>query len=488
MAQGFINKQTTEGIETRSLIAELIEKNEIQRAKKLCDNELEKNQADIQVLFFLSKIAAKQSDVDTAIEILLKALNNEPTHLGLQFELAKLLYSSRSSYPDAAKAALNLLNQINSGEYYEKAKILLAEIFTASGYYEEAVNQLKMVLGKNPDNMEAYLQWAKVLIKEAKNTEAFNKIEYVLSKDILLPEAFYLMSQIVSFPDTDGQYLKEMKDILRIKKLSRKEKGFLNFALAKAFKDQNDDKRAYEAYVEAANQINKGLNYDINLDVKLIDNIKKTFNQNVFQNQQESINRSELSNFKPIFVISFPGLGVQELVKDLLKDNATTYLGENSFLSQMLTGSRYSNNFLNLITKFTELDSENLDIFRLHYLGNVAKVVGDSVSSIDTSKMNFIYVGLIKLLFPHAEIIYLRSTVKENAMLETYLQLFDEPEMNFSYNLKNLNQFYIEFEKLMEHWLALFPDIQIRDSVEGSVTKDLLPFFTQDLNNVLKMH
>ena len=56
MAQGFINKQTTEGIETKTLIAELIEKNEIQRAKKLCDNELEKNQADTQVLFFLSKI------------------------------------------------------------------------------------------------------------------------------------------------------------------------------------------------------------------------------------------------------------------------------------------------------------------------------------------------------------------------------------------------------------------------------------------------
>jgi hypothetical protein len=106
-----------------------------------------------------------------------------------------------------------------------------------------------------------------------------------------------------------------------------------------------------------------------------IDNIKKTFNQNVFQNQLENINRSELSNFKPVFVISFPGLGVQELVKDLLKDNATAYLGENSFLSQMLTGSRYSNDFLNLITKFTQLDSENLDIFRLHYLGSVAKVV-----------------------------------------------------------------------------------------------------------------
>jgi hypothetical protein len=118
----------------------------------------------------------------------------------------------------------------------------------------------------------------------------------------------------------------------------------------------------------------------------------------------------------------------------------------------------------------------------------VAKIVGDSVPSIDTSKMNFIYVGLIKLLFPHAEIIYLKSTVKEDAMLETYLQLFDEPEMNFSYNLKNLNQFYIEFEKLMEHWLALFPDIQIRNFIEGSVTKDFLPFFTKDLNNVLKMH
>ena len=67
MVIGFINKTTTEGIDTITLIKELIEKNKIDKAKRLCETQLINNLNDPQILLLLSKIAVKQSDLDTAM-------------------------------------------------------------------------------------------------------------------------------------------------------------------------------------------------------------------------------------------------------------------------------------------------------------------------------------------------------------------------------------------------------------------------------------
>ena len=176
MVIGFINKTTTEGIDTITLIKELIEKNKIEKAKRLCETQLTNNLNDPQVLLLLSKIAIKQADIDTAMQLLIKAQKEAPTDQNIQLELAKVLYSARSSYPEAAQASLNILKQINSLEQNEAAKLLLAKIFTDSNYLDEAVNQVKSILTVNPENEKAYIQWAKILSKEGKNSEAFTKL------------------------------------------------------------------------------------------------------------------------------------------------------------------------------------------------------------------------------------------------------------------------------------------------------------------------
>jgi tetratricopeptide (TPR) repeat protein len=485
MVIGFINKTTTEGIDTITLIEELIEKNKIDKAKRLCETQLTNNLHTPQILLLLSKIAIKQADIDTAMQLLIKAQKEAPTDQKIQLELAKVLYSARSSYPEAAQASLNILKQINSLEQNEAAKLLLAKIFTDSNYLDEAVNQVKSILTVNPENEKAYIQWAKILSKEGKNSEAFTKLEQAIYINPHSAEAYFLLSQISFFNDPEGKYFKQMQETLQLKKLSRQEKTFLNLAIAKAYRDLNNSSKSIEYYIEAATQKNKDLNYDIKQDQKLFETLEKTFTKNVFTKLVNESTSLEQSQEKFIFLVSFPGSKNYNAVKELLKDENIAYLGENSLLSQMIAGSRYSDDFTNSIQQFTQLDSTSLDIFRNHYLENITKVIGQK-TPLDTSKMNFLYIGLIKLLFPNAKIVYLKAE-REEALFEAYTNIYEEPEMNFSYNLKNLYQFHNNFTNLMEYWLASFPDdITIIESNEGKASTELLSYFKQYSSGVLE--
>ena len=492
MKAGFINKRTTEGVDVNLLIEELIEKNKINQAKKLCKTQLEKDQTNTKVLFLLSKIAIKESDIDTAMQLLFSAINIDPIDQNIQLELAKVLYISRSVYPESAKAALNILNQINNPESSEGAKTLLSKIFTDSNYLDEALVQIKDVLALNPQNEKAYIQWAKILIKSGENNEGFNKLKLAIDLNPHSAEAFYLLSQIATFNSGETEYSKKIQEILQLKKLNRNEKAFFNLALAKILKDQEEYEKSFSYYQEAANQINKNLNYELEKDIKLFQNLKNTFTHDIFFGSLKRSSTAQASNedlIRPVFLISFPGINTDWKIESLLENKQLAFLGENSFLSQMIAGSRYNKDFAHFIEQFTKLNTEEINIFRNHYLENVAKIIG-SKSPIDTSKMNFLYIGLIKSLFPNAQIIYLK-TPKEEALLETYMKFYEESEMNFSYNLKNLNGFYKGFEDLMEHWLNLFPeDIIIQDQNSPTATtikqKKLLEIFSQTLLEIEK--
>ena len=256
----------------------------------------------------------------------------------------------------------------------------------------------------------------------------------------------------------------------------------LNLTVAKAYRDQNDYSKALQYYIEAAAHKNKDLNYDVQQDQKLFETLKNTFRENIFNKLTTEAVEHSLGG-KLIFLVSFPGFKNQNTIETILKDENTVYLGENSFLSQMLAGSRYSENFTNFIQQFTELNDDYLNIFRSHYLENVTKITGDNVS-LDTSKMNFLYIGLIKLLFPTARIIYLKTT-REEALFEAYTHWYEEPEMNFSYNLNNLIKFHEGFTNLMEYWLTSFPqDITVIDSTEDKVNNELLTSFNQHLSEI----
>ena len=69
---------------------------------------------------------------------------------------------------------------------------------------------------------------------------------------------------------------------------------------------------------------------------------------------------------------------------------------------------------------------------------------------------NFLHIGLIKTLFPGAKIIHTRRNHLDNLLSLYFLHL--DPGMAYAMDLADAAHWYGQYERLMAHWKALYPN------------------------------
>lgn len=89
---------------------------------------------------------------------------------------------------------------------------------------------------------------------------------------------------------------------------------------------------------------------------------------------------------------------------------------------------------------------------------------------IDKNPNNFTYIGLIKLALPNAKIINARRHPLDSCF-GTYKQLFASGQP-FSYDLNELGEYYVQYERLMNHWHTVMPGFVLDVNYE-EVVQDL---------------
>ena len=96
----------------------------------------------------------------------------------------------------------------------------------------------------------------------------------------------------------------------------------------------------------------------------------------------------------------------------------------------------------------------------------------------DKNPNNFVHVGLIHLILPNAKIINARRHPLDSCF-GSYKQLFAQGQP-FTYNLVELGEYYLQYQRLMDHWHEVLPgkvlDVQYEEVVadlEGQVRRIL---------------
>ena len=74
---------------------------------------------------------------------------------------------------------------------------------------------------------------------------------------------------------------------------------------------------------------------------------------------------------------------------------------------------------------------------------------------IDKNPNNFTFIGLTALVLPNAKIIDARRHPLDSCF-GAYKQLFAQGQP-FSYNLTEVGEYYLQYQKLMEHWHEVLP-------------------------------
>jgi len=80
----------------------------------------------------------------------------------------------------------------------------------------------------------------------------------------------------------------------------------------------------------------------------------------------------------------------------------------------------------------------------------------DTAYIVDKTPGNFMFIGLILALLPKARIIHCERNPVDTCL--SIFQQFFTASMHYSYEQKDVGEYFVQYRRLMDHWKNLFPD------------------------------
>ena len=320
------------------------------------------------------------------------------------------------------------INLVTGSSKQRKAQLFfnLATVQRYLGKIDDAEVSLTAAIELNPYDYEAYLLRSS-LKKQTNEKNHVNELEQVLNTGIEHPVA----------------------------------KAQVYYALAKEFEDLKQYEQSFEYLTKGAQSRRSNIRYDVEHDIATLNTIIEAFNPQFFE-QQAKQNELFCNNGEAIFVLGLPRTGSTLVDRIISNHTDVDSAGElNDFALQMMeqvkaycyqqnkSGPKNKLELVSLTTKinFTQLGKS--------YIESTRNSTGKSKHFIDKSPLNSLYVGLISLALPRAKIIHVIRHPMDTCYA-IYKQLFTQG-YPFSYDLKELGQYYIAHHKLMQHWQDVIP-------------------------------
>ena len=394
-------------------------------------NEFPKCQFGWKVLgAVLSQTGRKSEAVDAFQKVIALSPQDSAAHSNLGVTLKELgrLDEALASYtqaialkPDYAEAHSNLGNTLKELGRLDEALARFNRAIALKPAYAEAHNNLGLTLKElgRLDEAEASFNQAIAL-----------KPDYA--------EAHRVLSSMKKFEVQDEQYSK-MQELYLDEKISEEQRCHINFGLAQVCEGLGDFEQAFTHYSQGNVLRKKLLNYDINQDVELFEQLKSSYPK-IEKNFLEPDKLSK--NLMPIFIVGMPRSGTTLVEQIISSHSQVTGAGELNFASQFGAA---------IATGITEANNESLFGFRGKYLDKLQNVSNGNLIITDKMPQNFLYIGLLAAAFPEAKIVH----VKRNPAAvcwANYKQYFASKNIGYCYSIDDVISYHKLYENLMEFW------------------------------------
>ncbi len=255
-----------------------------------------------------------------------------------------------------------------------------------------------------------------------------------------------------------------------LSQMNRKGRMHLHYALGKAYDDVGELQTAFEHYKEGGKlhlQERPGKIIDIQ-DLKEL--FEKTVDREFIKQHKKEGSKSD----KPVFIVGMPRSGTT-LIEQVLSGIDGVYgAGELVYINQALKGIMVGNKKINPkgFDPFAEKSEVSYLDRAMYYLQQLeASTPKGSKRVIDKMPTNFMFLGLIHVLFPNASIIHSRRHPVETC-LSAYRILFTEGHY-WSDDLREMGKYYRTYVEMMEHWKQILPEGTILDIRYEDMVSDM---------------
>ena len=430
-------------------------------------------------------------------------------------ESEKLTQALVRENPDNVNAALLLARIAIMAKCYDDARVILERItetkprFVAAWHdlgtvlkelhhYEEAVSILSNAVNIEPNNALTHYYYGAALAMAARPQDAVDAYQKAVALDPKIPgahiglghvlktvgdqeggieayrqaielrpnfgETYYSLSNLKTFRFNNDE-IDDMRARLANEQLPVDCRVHFAFSLGKAFEDQKQYDDAFEHYA-LANQLHRdSIAYDPVQTEVAHRRMCEIFDDDFFARHREGDYGCKRPD--PIFIVGLPRSG-STLLEQILASHSlvdgTSELPDISVIAQGLTEPKTGRVFPGCMEDMTP---EELAQLGEKYLTQTQRHRGSRPFFTDKMPNNFAYTGFIKAILPNAKIIDARRHPMDSCF-GSFKQHFAKGQ-TFTYDLFELGEFYLEYDRMMSHWNTVLPGQVLRVQYENVV-------------------
>lgn len=444
-----------------ALAAEHQKEGRHEEAATLYREVLRNNPKNVDALRMLGVLAFGEGNIDEAERLLRRAVAAAPDFVNAIIDLGLALKEQ-----SRIEEAIECFRQATKLEPKNiKAHYQLAQILSPAALSDEAIDSYEKVLELRPKHGGALLGLGHVLKTMGRQEEAVESYRKCIAAKPDRGEVYWSLANLKTYRLSDED-IAEMETRVTGGELTDESHVNFLFALAKAYEDRGDYDRGWEYYVEGNAKRRMLEHYDpVRFEMRN-DAIINVFDKK-FLEENTNLGNPDPS---PIFIIGLPRSG-STLLEQILASHSMVegtaelvYIRrvEHSLSKNRVDGVNYPEAVRELREpNFKSLGQDYLDGAQMHRTEGAPRFI-------DKMPNNFPAVGLIHLILPNAKIIDARRYPLDSC-LSNFRQLYGQGQP-FTYDLTDIGEYFLEYQRLMDHWHEVLPGRVLTVQYEDVVT------------------
>jgi Flp pilus assembly protein TadD len=381
---------------------------------------------------------------------LIRCLDIADDDTAARFELARLLFRRQD-----ADQALRQVERLLAGDDQDAAYLnLLAACLMLSGDHGRAITVLQGLLARFPSQTSIWLNYGHALRTVGRAGEATQAYRQVIALAPTLGEAYLGIANLKLAPFTPAEGA-AMASALARGDLAAVDRTSLHYALGKAREDLGDYAAAFEHYAAGAALRRATLTYCADDLTMLVARSKSMFTPSFFAAREGGGARSDA----PIFIVGLPRSGstlVEQILASHSRVEGTMELAELGVIARQLAWTRRGAEPDSYPGVLAELGPEERGSLGETFLSRTqGRRKLQRRYFIDKMPNNFLHIGLIRLILPHAKIVDVRRHPLA-ACVSTFKQHFAEGQ-GFACDLTDLGRYYRDYVDLTAHVDRVLP-------------------------------
>lgn len=423
-------------------------------AEELCKQALAQDPNQAKAYRLLGIIAHKHHKRDLAQQLLVKAIEINPSDIDAYIELGIAMKYGSELDPSRAQKAVEVFEMaFKIDPSQARALMMIVTVLIEHNNLEQALNIADLAVEVEPQSPHSHISRANVFKLQGNMLEAISEYKIALLCDpnsaLALAGLAELTKHKENLPDTQ-KLIKQIKSCLK-NQLARQDEISLNFALAKIYDEQADYGQAFK-YLSQANDLKlKSVIYNPSAVTVKAKQLVEGFDP-------ESLGRLKpnLEAYQglpvPIFILGMARSG-SSLIEQILASHPEVYgAGEiYAFPGILQIAEDTTDSLTQCFTRVAKMSSEEITELGLKYLNGLKQVSDESAKYVcDKLPSNFWTLPLIRAILPQAIIIH-SSRDPVDTCLSCYQQNFSNGH-NYSFSLEGLGHFYNAYEQVMKLW------------------------------------